>query len=111
MARKTSEKVNRSSWMMWAFWAAGVSLLLVEVKAGMEYVEGGLRQNFANLLGYLPAMGMVTLNVAEQSVWHWSGLELTLRMVPMGVIGWMLVAVGLAMKEKAEMRAKRGARG
>jgi hypothetical protein len=97
MARAASGRRMKSSWMMWAFWAAGVSLLLVEVKAGMEYVEAGLEQNLAGLLGTLPAMGMITLNVAEHSAWHWSSLELALQAVPMVALGLLLVTAAVML--------------
>jgi hypothetical protein len=77
--------------MMWAFWAAGVSLLLVQVQVGMEYVEARLQENLAGLLGTLPAMGMITLKVVEHSVWHWSGLQLAMQSLPMAAMGFLLV--------------------
>jgi hypothetical protein len=101
MARTTSGKRMPSSWMMWAFWAAGVSLLLVEVKAGMEYVEAGLQENLAGLLGTLPAMGMITLNVAEHSVWHWSDLQLAMQSVPMAAMGFLLVMVAFLLNRNS----------
>ncbi|HVM74592.1 MAG TPA: hypothetical protein VMT75_03045 [Candidatus Saccharimonadales bacterium] len=97
MARKASGTRAKSSWMMWAFWAAGVSLLLVEVKAGMEYVEAGLQQNLAGMLGELPAMGMMTLNMAEHSLWHWSSLQMALQAVPMVATGLLLVTVAVML--------------
>jgi hypothetical protein len=101
MARGASGKRTASSWMMWAFWAAGVSLLLVEVQAGMEYVEAGLQQNLANLLGYLPAMGMITLNVAEHSAWHWSSLQMALQSVPMVAMGLLLVTAAVMLNRNS----------
>jgi hypothetical protein len=96
--------------MMWAFWAAGVSLLLVEMKAGMEYLEAGLEQNLAGLLGTLPAMGMITLNVAEHSAWHWNAVQMALQSLPMVAMGFLLVIIGLAMNRRlgsAGLAAKR----
>jgi hypothetical protein len=86
--------------MMWAFWAAGVSLLLVELQACMEYVETGLAQNMAGMLGCVPAMGMITLNVAEHSMWHWSALELAVQSVPMVATGLLLVLASGLLNRK-----------
>lgn len=91
--RRHSEK----SWMMWTLWAAGIGLLLVEVNAGMEYLEAGLRQNVGNLLGWLPAMGVITLKVAEQAVWHWATLAVVLRAVPLAAMGLILVGVSVSL--------------
>src|SRR6516165_8911802 len=100
MARTTSGMRIESSWMMWAFWAAGACLLLVELKAGMEYVETGLAQNMAGMLGCVPAMGMITLNVAENSMWHWSALELALQSVPMVATGLLLVLASVLLNRE-----------
>jgi len=88
-------------WIMWAFWAAGVALLLVELNTGMKYFEAGLQQNMGNLLGWAPAMGMMTLKVAEQSIWHWGTLEVVLRAVPVAALGLLLVAVGLRLNKQS----------
>jgi hypothetical protein len=103
MASKTSGTKRGSSWMMWAFWAAGVSLLLVEVAAGMEYLEAGLQHNMAGLLGNLPAMGMITLYVAEHSAWHWGSLYMVMQAMPMVAIGFLLVLAGLAMNRDSRI--------
>jgi len=69
----------------------------VEVQAGMEYVEAGLQQNLAGMLGELPAMGMMTLNMAEHSLWHWSSLQMALQAVPMVATGLLLVTVAVML--------------
>ena len=102
MAGKASGNRAKSSWMMWAFWAAGVSLLLVEVQAGMEYLDAGLQQNLAGLLGELPAMGMMTLTVAEHSLWRWGSLQLALQAVPMVATGLLLVAVAVMLNRRSK---------
>ena len=93
-------------WMMWAFWLAGAALLLVELNAGMKYFETGLQQNMGNLLGWAPAVGMMTLKVAEQSLWHWGTLATVLYAVPVAALGLLLVAAGLAINKHA--RSARG---
>ncbi|HTP68682.1 MAG TPA: hypothetical protein VMJ35_07230 [Dongiaceae bacterium] len=100
MARTASGLRMSGSWMMWAFWAAGVSLLLVELKSGMEYLEAGLEQNMAGLLGCLPAMGMITLNFAEHSVWHWSAVQVALQSVPMVATGLLLVFASVLLNRQ-----------
>ena len=100
MAGMASGKRTKSSWMMWVFWAAGVSLLLVQVKAAMEYVEAGLQQHMAGMLGCLPAMGMITLNVAENSMWHWDALELALQSMPMVATGLLLVLASVLLNRE-----------
>lgn len=90
-----------NGWMTWAFWAAGAALLLMELNAGMKYFESGLQQNMGNLLGWAPAMGMMTLKVAEQSVWHWNTLAWFFSAVPVAALGLLLVAVGVLVNNHA----------
>lgn len=90
-----------NGWVMWLFWAAGVALLLVELNTAMKYFEAGLQQNMGNLLGWAPAMGMMTLKVAEQSLWHWGTLEVVLGAVPVAALGLLLVAAGLAVNRQS----------
>jgi hypothetical protein len=99
MAEEGSGRQAGSGWMTWAFWAAGVVLLLIELNAGMGYVEAGLQQNMGNVLGLIPAAGMITLKIVEQSIWHWGTLEVVLLAVPVGALGLLLVALGLAMNK------------
>ena len=100
MASTASRMKMKGSWMAWTFWAAGVGLLLVELKAGMEYVEAGLQQHMAGMLGCLPAMGVITLNVAENSMWHWDALELALQSVPMVATGLLLVLASVLLNRE-----------
>jgi len=90
-----------SSWLVWAFSAGGAALLLVELNAGMGYVEAGLQQNMGNVLGWAPAVGMITLKMAEQSIWHWGALEVALRGVPLAAMGLLLVTLGLLIHKQA----------
>ena len=101
MAVARSGRWIGSSWTVWAFWAAGVALLLVELNAGVGYVEAGLQENMGNVLGWAPAVGMITLKMAEQSIWHWRAVELALRGVPLAAMGILLVTFGLLIHRQA----------
>ena len=98
MAVKAHSRTAGYGWMMWAFWAAGVALLLVELNVGMEYLEAGLQQNMGSL-GWAPALGIIRLRLAEQSVWHLGALATAARAVPLGALGLLLVALGLALNK------------
>jgi len=105
MAARGSKRRTGGRWMMWAFWAAGASLLLVELNAGMAYLEAGLRQYAASLMGWAPSLGMMTLRVAGQSVIHWETVAYALRALPMGVLG--IALVGLAVAAHKQLRNSR----
>lgn len=98
VAAATRQQQSDKNWMMWTLWAVGIGLLLVELNTGMEYLESGLGQNVGNLLGWLPAMGLITLKVAVQAVWHWGTLALWLRTVPLTAIGLILVGISVGLQ-------------
>ena len=75
-------------------------MLLLEVKAAMDYLETGLRQNLAGQLGNVAAMGMITLNVAEHSLWNWGSLQWALQAVPMVATGLLLVTVAVMLNRR-----------
>jgi hypothetical protein len=95
MAVAKSAGRTRNSWILWAFWVAGVGLLLVELNAATGYLQASLQQNMGSL-GFLPALAMITFKVAEQSVMHWGTLGPMLQGVPVAVLGLLLVAIGVA---------------
>jgi hypothetical protein len=102
MAAARSARRTGNAWIMWSFWAAGVALLLVELNAGMEYLEAGLQQNMGNVLGWAPALGMITLKVAEQSIWHWGTLGPAFTAVAVAALGLLLVAIGMVVNKQSE---------
>ena len=96
---RTTRTANR--WAMWLFWAAGVALLLVEINAANEYLKAGLQHNMGNLLGWAPAMAMITLRLVGQSLWHWGTLAVALEALPVAALGLLLVGIGLAIHAPA----------
>jgi hypothetical protein len=97
MAVRTSSKRAGGWWAMWAFSAAVVSLVLVEASAGMEYVGAGLEHGLATVLGWTPALSILPVQVAEQSIWHWGTVEVVLRAVPLSALGVLLVVLVLSL--------------
>jgi len=43
---------------------------------------------------------MITLNVAENSMWHWDALELALQSVPMVATGLLLVLASVLLNRE-----------
>jgi hypothetical protein len=90
-----------NAWMGWALWAGGVSLLLLELRGGMEYVQAGFQETLSNLMCWAPTVGMLMLKVAEQSALHWGTFEETLRAVPMVTLAFLLVGGGLTIEARS----------
>lgn len=102
-----SGQTAANGWMSWALWAAGVTLLLMELNAGMQYFEADLQQNMGNVLGWAPAMGVITLKLAGQSIWHWTTVELVLQALPLAALGLLLVGIGLAIRKQSRTVTQR----
>lgn len=98
MAATQSARQRSTGWVLWVMLAVGAGLLAVELNAGMEYVEAGFQQN--SELACLPAAGMLTLRLAEQSVCHWGTVESLLRAVPLLTLGFLLVGLGVAARRR-----------
>jgi hypothetical protein len=91
--------------MTWSLCAAGAALLLMELNAGLHYFQVGLQQNMGNL-GWVPALGMITLRLAQQSVWHWGTVSLALLAAPTTALGLLLVAFGLMVQKQSSGKSR-----
>ena len=102
MAATVTGSTNRTSnsWIVWAFWMAGAALLFAEGQSSLAFVEAGLRHNMGNLLGWGPALGMVTLRIVAHSLWHWTTFTFALQALPVMVLGVLLLILGLALHNK-----------
>jgi hypothetical protein len=101
MAVRKSEDRTGTSWVMWALGVAGVTLLVVELNAGMAYVEAGLQENLTNLGGWLPAAGMFTLKMAANSIWLRETWETLLHTAPLAALGFVLVGLGVGLNRRS----------
>jgi hypothetical protein len=97
MAGTMNAKQGNRQWMVWPFWVAGIGLLVVEMSAGMDYVQASLKQQMVELLGWFPAMGLLTLKFAEQAFWNYGSLESALRTMPLVALPFVLLGVGVAL--------------
>ncbi len=100
MAVRASGGRAGGSWVVWALCAAAVSLVLVEAGAGVEYVGAGLAQILVSVLGWMPALSVIPVKLAEQSLWHGGMLEPMVHAVPLGVVGFLIVVLGLGVNRQ-----------
>jgi hypothetical protein len=100
MAVKASGSRSGSPWVLWALCTAATSLVLVEASAGVEYVGTGLAQILVNVLGWMPALSLIPLRLAEQSVWHWGTLDVAPRALPLLVLAVLIFALGSRVKKQ-----------
>ena len=86
--------------MVGALWVGGIGLLVVEMSAGMDYVQASLRQQMVDFLDWIPAMGVMALNFAQQAFWNFETVENALRVMPRATMPFVLLGVGLALGKR-----------
>ncbi len=110
MAVGTNGSRSGGSWGVWALCAGAVSLVLVEAGAGVEYVGTGLAQILVSVLGWMPALSVIPVKLAEQSLWHGSTLEMALHAAPLGVVGFVVVILGLGANRQGRQARRQDAK-
>ena len=85
---------------MLALLIGGIGLLVVEMRAGMDYVQASLKQEMVDFLDCVPAMGLTMLSVAQKAFWSCASVEGTLRVMPLVTLPFVLVGVGLALGKR-----------
>ena len=85
---------------MLALLIVGIGLLVVEMSAGMDYVQASLKQEMVDFLDCVPAMGVTVLSVAQKAFWSYGSVECALRVMPLVTLPFVLVGVGLALSRR-----------
>jgi hypothetical protein len=96
---RTSERSTRN-WMMLALLIGGIGLLVVEMSAGMDYVQASLKQEMVDFLDLIPALGVMALNFAQKAFWSYGSVACALRVMPLVTLPFVLVGVGLALGKR-----------
>lgn len=105
MAGARQENRKRNEWLIQALWMAGVGLFVVELSAGLDYVEAGVSAQAPNFLGWLPALGISMWKIAEQALWNLGVLENVFRIMPMLALPFILVGLGLVLRRQPRIQA------
>lgn len=108
MASKRKEETTRNWWIA-AFWFAGIALFMVELGAGLDYVQAQLAALAPNFLGDLPVASLAAWKVAESAFWNCGQLEATFRTIPFATLPFLLLGVALSMKQKMAFSRQRSA--
>lgn len=86
--------------MVGALWVGGIGLLVVEMRAGMDYLQASLRQQMVDFLDWIPALGVMALNFVQKVLWSFGRVESALGVMPMVTLPFVLLAVGLALGKR-----------
>jgi hypothetical protein len=97
MASTRESERGKQHWIVWALWAGGIGLLVVEMSAGMDYVQASLKQQMVDFLDGVPALGVLALHFAQKAFWAYGNVENALRLMPVVTLPFVLLGVGLAL--------------
>lgn len=100
MASARASERSMRNWMMLALLTVGIGLLVVEMSAGMDYVQASLKQERVDFLDGIPALGVMVLNFAQKAFWGYGNVEGLLRVLPLVTLPFVLVGVGLALGKR-----------
>ncbi len=100
MASARASEWSTKNWMMLALLIGGIGLLVVEMSAGMDYVQASLKQEMVDFLDLIPALGVMVLNFVQKAFWSYGSVACALRVMPLVTLPFVLVGVGLALRKR-----------
>ncbi|HEY2120138.1 MAG TPA: hypothetical protein VGH37_13200 [Candidatus Acidoferrum sp.] len=100
MARKRQESRTRNGKLIGMIWFIGVALFVLELNAGLDYVQARLANLAPNCLGFLPAIGVATWKIVGSAFWNYSELVRTFQIVPLITLPFLLVGLALWLRYK-----------
>ncbi len=99
-AQMAGERQGNARWVA-AFWFTGVVLFVMEMSAGLDYLQARLSSLPHHTLGFLPAIGLAAWKVVEATFWHYGQLEASFRIMPLVTLPFLLLGMALLLKGKA----------
>jgi hypothetical protein len=84
----------------------GVALFVMELDAGLDYVQARLANLLPGFMGVVPAVGIAAWKVVEVAFWNSAQLERTFRIVPFVTLPFLLVGLALCLRYKMVFQAR-----
>jgi hypothetical protein len=100
MAWKREENGTQDRKIIGMIWFAGVALFVVEMGAGLDYVQARVASWAPTFLGFLPAAGLTAWKILESAFWNYAQLVRTFQIVPFITLPFLLVGLALWMRYK-----------
>ncbi len=109
MAQQQLVTAKRNSWLIAAIWFSGIALFVMELNAGLEYLQARLSAQMQNSLGVLPALALAAWKIVETTLWHYGQLEASFRIMPLVTLPFLLLGLGLLMKRSTAWQNEQSA--
>ena len=107
MGKALRETKTRNGWWIRAFWFAGVVLFMMELGAGLNYVELRLTNFVPNFLDAVPALGLAAWKITESAFWNYGQIEATFRVLSLVAMPFALMGLAMMMKGSTGFRRQR----
>lgn len=101
MAGAASKQVGRNRWLIGAGWMAGVSIILVEMQVGVDYVQASVVEHARMVAGWLPMIGTLLCRFIGSLAPHPQGLASVTRLMLLAAMPVALVVTGCVLKSRA----------
>jgi hypothetical protein len=101
MAGVTRNQAERNRWLIGAGWMAGISIVLVEIQMGMDYVQASIAEQAKMVAGWLPVIGTLVCRFMGSFVPRISGVSPFAGLLLISAIPVGLAAMGWLMKSRA----------
>ena len=100
MAWKQQQVATRNGKLIGMIGFTGVALFVVELGAGLDYVQARLGGLMPGFLGFLPAVGIATSKLLGTAFWNYAQWERTFWIVPFITLPFLLVGLALCLRYK-----------
>ena len=100
MAGVARNQAERNRWLIGAGWMAGISIVLVEMQMGMDYVQASVSEQAKMVTGWLPVIGtlvwrfMGSLVPLTAGAGSFARLLLFSAIPGLAAIGWLVKSRG-----------------
>ena len=101
MAQTRQHTETQSGGWTKAFLLAGVVLFVMELNAGLNYVESRLANLAPNFLDTVPAWGLAAFKLIESAFWSFGQLESIFQIAPLVALPFAML--GLALFTRGSM--------
>ena len=114
MAGAARNLAGWSRWLIGAGWMAGISLALVEMQIGMDYVQARVVEHARMMADWLPMVGTLVCRFAGPFVQAPQGVQSLTRMalftaipVALAVAGWVIKGPRIRETRHIELTTQR----
>jgi hypothetical protein len=101
MAGVARNQAERNRWLIGAGWMAGISIVLVEMQMGMDYVQASVAEQAKMMAGWLPVIGALVCRFMGSFLTSSAGAGSFVRLLLFSAIPVGLAAMGWLVKSRA----------